>query len=94
MKGWLLNRVSCLRIDTGPRRRAIGGTMNRDEDFEVAVGEAAQDAVWGTEHPLTHHLAEADPRRAKYLREYQRSVGNQVLAAIEALRPSGYQKFR
>lgn len=80
-------------IDGGPWRRAIGGTMNRDEDFEVAVGEAAQDAVWGTEHPLTHHLEESDPRRAKYLREYQRSVGNRVLAAIEALRPSGYQKY-
>ncbi|MFY2860980.1 hypothetical protein ACOJVU_14710 [Mycobacterium sp. THU-M104] len=68
--------------------------MNWDEDFEVAVGEAAQDAVWGTEHPLTHHLGEADPRRVKYLREYQRTVGNRVLAAIEALSRSGYQKLR
>ncbi|MDQ2638178.1 MAG: hypothetical protein M3Y83_15020 [Actinomycetota bacterium] len=54
-------------------------------DFEVAVGEAAQDAVWKTQHPLTHHLAEDDPRRTKYLREYQSSVGRQVLAAIARL---------
>ncbi len=66
--------------------------MNKDENFEVAVGEAAQDAVWKTEHPLTHHLAEDDPRRVKFLREYQRSVGCKVLAAIEALRPCGCQK--
>lgn len=66
--------------------------MNKDEDFETAVGEAAQDAVWKTEHPLTHHLEEDDPRRVKYLREYQRSVGNQVLATIEALRPCACQK--
>lgn len=67
--------------------------MNRDEDFEAAVGEAAQDAVWTTEHPLTHHLEEDDPRRVKYLREYQRSVGNRVLATIVALRPCGCQKY-
>lgn len=57
-----------------------------DEDFLVAVGEAAQDAVWKTQHPLTHHLAEDDPRRAQFLREYQMAVGRQVLTAIEGLR--------
>jgi hypothetical protein len=56
------------------------------DDFLIAVGEAAQDAVWKTQHPLTHHLAEDDPRRAQYLREYQMSVGRQVLTAIENLR--------
>jgi hypothetical protein len=60
------------------------GNMNKD-DFLIAVGEAAQDAVWKTQHPLTHHLAEDDPRRVQYLREYQMSVGRQVLAAIENL---------
>ncbi|WP_156687798.1 hypothetical protein [Mycobacterium sp. Marseille-P9652] len=54
-------------------------------DFEIAVGAAAQDAVWNTQHPLTHHLSEDDPLRVEYLREYQRSVGRQVLAAIEKL---------
>jgi hypothetical protein len=54
-------------------------------DFEIAVGAAAQDAVWTTEHPLTHHLAEDDPLRAKYLQEYQQAVGQKVLAAIEKL---------
>ena len=49
-------------------------------DYEIAVGEAAQDAVWTTQHPLTHQIAEDDPRRQKYLREYQQSVGRQVLA--------------
>lgn len=53
-----------------------------ESDFEAAVGEAAQDAVWKTQHPLTHHLADDDPRRVQYLREYQQSVGRQVLAAI------------
>lgn len=62
----------------------MGGPMN-ENDFEIAVGEAAQDAVWKTQHPLTHHLAEDDPRRVQYLREYQMSVGRQVLAAIENL---------
>ncbi|MGE2692160.1 hypothetical protein [Mycolicibacterium pulveris] len=57
-----------------------------DEDFAVAVGAAAQHAVWNTEHPLTHHLADDDPRREKYLREYQSSVGRQVLDAISRLR--------
>jgi hypothetical protein len=61
------------------------GNMNED-DFLIAVGEAAQDAVWETQHPLTHHLAEDDPRRGQYLREYQMSVGRQVLTAIENLR--------
>jgi hypothetical protein len=56
-----------------------------EEDFLIAVGEAAQDAVWRTQHPLTHHLAEDDPRRVQYLREYQMSVGRQVLTAIENL---------
>lgn len=65
--------------------------MHKDEDFEAAVGEAAQNSVWKTEHPLTHHLEEDDPRRVKYLREYQRSVGSQVLAAIAALKPCGCQ---
>lgn len=64
---------------------AIGGTVT-EGDFEAAVGAAAQDAVWKTQHPLTHHLAEDDPRRAEYLREYQMSVGRQVLKAIESLR--------
>lgn len=63
-----------------------------ENDFEVAMGEAAQAAVWKTQHPLTHHLADDDPRRVQYLREYQQSVGRQVLAAIgkqaENLRPS------
>ncbi len=58
--------------------------MNENE-FEIAVGEAAQHAVWTTEHPLTHHLAEDDPRRLQYLRDYQQSVGSQVLAAIRAV---------
>ncbi len=58
--------------------------MDKD-DFLVAVGEAAQDAVWKTQHPLTHHLADDDPRRVQYLREYQMSVGRQVLTAIENL---------
>jgi hypothetical protein len=57
-----------------------------EEDFLLAVGEAAQDAVWKTQHPLTHHLAEDDPRREQYLREYQMAVGRQVLMAIENLR--------
>ena len=61
--------------------------MNKN-DFEVAVGEAAQDAVWKTPHPPTHRLADDDPRRELYLREYQLSVGRQVLAAIENLRPA------
>lgn len=55
--------------------------MNRN-DFETAVGAAAQDAVWNTQHPLTHYLAEEDPLRVQYLREYQQSVGRQVLATI------------
>ncbi|MCV7104167.1 hypothetical protein [Mycobacterium palustre] len=57
-----------------------------EDDFLVAVGEAAQDAVWKTQHPLTHHLAPDDPRRAQYLREYQMAVGRRVLTAIETLR--------
>lgn len=57
-----------------------------DYEFEIAVGEAARHAVWNTEHPLTHHLAEDDPRREKYLREYQSSVGRQVLDAIARLK--------
>jgi hypothetical protein len=60
-----------------------------EDDFLVAVGEAAQDAVWKTQHPLTHHLAEDDPRRVQYLREYQMSVGRQVLTAIENMRRGG-----
>ncbi len=59
-----------------------------EEDFAVAVGAAAQHAVWNTEHPLTHRLAEDDPRREKYLREYHSSVGHQVLAAIAHLEAS------
>ena len=54
-------------------------------DFQVAVGEAAQDAVWNTPHPLTLQLADDDPLRAQYLREYQSSVGRQVIAAIMQL---------
>jgi hypothetical protein len=57
-------------------------------EFEIAVGEAAQNAVWNTQHPLTHHLAEDDPLRVQYLREYQQSIGRQVLATIVALRAS------
>jgi hypothetical protein len=57
-----------------------------ESEFVIAVGEAAQDAVWKTQHPLTHQLAEDDPRREQYLREYQSAVGRQVLAAIANLR--------
>jgi hypothetical protein len=53
--------------------------MNKN-DFETAVGEAAQDAVWKTPHPLTQCLADDDQRREQYLREYQLSVGRQVLS--------------
>ena len=56
-----------------------------DFEFQVAVGEAAQDAVWKTAHPLTHHLADDDPLRAEYLREYQSSIGRQVIASIMQL---------
>jgi hypothetical protein len=74
--------------DLGKRGTSLfGGTMNKN-DFETAVGEAAQDAVWKTPHPLTHHLADDDQRREQYLREYQLSVGRQVLAVIENLRPA------
>jgi hypothetical protein len=62
--------------------------MNKN-DFEIAVGEAAQYAVWSTPHQLDYHLTENDPRREQYLRdlrEYRLSVGRQVLAAIENLR--------
>jgi hypothetical protein len=62
--------------------------MNKN-DFEIAAGEAAQDAVWSTPHQLTYQIAEDDPRREHYLRdlrEYRQSVGRQVLAAIENLR--------
>lgn len=58
-------------------------------DFEMAVGEAAQEAVLFTPHPLPQHLSAGDPRREKYLRdlsEYRLLVGRQVLAAIENLR--------
>ncbi|MGV0853152.1 hypothetical protein [Mycolicibacterium phlei] len=58
--------------------------MNRI-DFEVAVGEAAQDAVWSTPHPLTYRLADDDPLRAQYLSEYHQMVGRQVLAAVMRL---------
>lgn len=68
-------------------------TMTRN-DFEIAVGEAAQNAVWNTPHPLTHHLAEDDPRRVQYLREYQQSVGCQVIAAIVALRATACRNKR
>jgi hypothetical protein len=61
-------------------------------DYEIAVGEAAQDAVWMTQHPLTHNLAEDDPRREIYLRQYQQEVGRQVLAAVRALGPSYWLK--
>lgn len=60
-----------------------------ENDFMVAVGEAAQDAVWKTEHPLTHQLEEDSPLRAQYLREYQSTVGRQVVAAIMHLQ-GGY----
>ena len=64
--------------------------MNKN-DFEIAVGEAAQAAVWLTPHQLTYQFAENDPRREQHLRdlrEYHRSIGRQVLAAIENLRPA------
>ncbi len=61
--------------------------MMNESEFQAAVGEAAQDAVWKTQHPLTLHLADDDPRRVQYLREYQQSVGAQVLAAIKTLKP-------
>ncbi|MGV0714091.1 hypothetical protein ABQE93_01675 [Mycolicibacterium sp. XJ662] len=64
--------------------RDVGATDSYE--FEVAVGAAAQEAVWKTPHPLTHQLAEDDPRREKYLREYQSSVGRQVLDAIARLK--------
>jgi hypothetical protein len=70
--------------------RDWGWDMN-DNDFAIAVGEAAQDAVWSTPHQLPQRLADDDPRREKYLRDlrdYQLSVGRQVLAAIENLRAS------
>jgi hypothetical protein len=76
-------------------RNVLGGTRYKD-CFAIAVGEAAQDAVWLTPHPLTHRLADDDPRGEKYLREYQLSVGRRVLAAIEKVWaaseswPSGY----
>jgi hypothetical protein len=60
-----------------------------NNDFAIAVGEAAQDAVLSTPHQLPQRLADDDPRREKYLRDlrdYQLSVGRQVLAAIENLR--------
>ncbi len=60
-----------------------------ENDFMVAVGEAAQDAVWKTEHPLTHLLDEDSPLRAQYLRDYQSTVGRQVVAAIMRLQ-GGY----
>jgi hypothetical protein len=62
--------------------------MNKN-DFEIAVGEAAQHAVWSTPHQLAYHLAEDNPRREQHLRdlrEYHLSIGRQVLAAIENLR--------
>jgi hypothetical protein len=73
-----------LGVGNDGRRLPPGGIMN-EIDFEIAVGEAAQDAVWTTQHPLTLHIAEDDPRREKYLREYQQLVGRQVLAAVRAL---------
>ena len=65
-----------------------------EREFEIAVGEAAQDAVWKTQHPLTHRLAEDDPRREQYLREYQSSIGRQVLAAIARLRAGSSSSSR
>jgi hypothetical protein len=65
--------------------------MNKD-DFEIAVGLAAVFAVWLTPHELDQRLSDDDPRREKYLRElreYQLSVGRQVLAVIEKLRAAG-----
>jgi hypothetical protein len=64
--------------------------MNKN-DFEIAVGAAAQDAVWSTPHQLAYLVAaDDDPRRRERyfrdLREYHLSVGRQVLAAIEKLR--------
>ena len=73
-----------LGVGIDGRRLPPGGIMN-EIDLEIAVGEAAQDAVWTTQHPLTLHIAGDDPRREKYLREYQQSVGRQVLAAVKAL---------
>jgi hypothetical protein len=66
----------------------IGGKVNND-DFLTAIGEAAQDAVWQTPHPLTHHLAEDDARRVQYLREYQIAVGRRILMAIAQLQLDG-----
>jgi hypothetical protein len=42
--------------------RDWGWDMN-DNDFAIAVGEAAQDAVWSTPHQLPQRLADDDPRR-------------------------------
>ena len=68
--------------------KVLGGTQYPDE-FAIAVGEAAQDAVWSTPHQLPQHFANGDPRRGKYLRDqrdYHLTVGRQVLAVIENLR--------
>jgi hypothetical protein len=80
------------------RRAAVEGGgrpayayMNKD-DFEIAVGLTAVFAVWLTPHELDQRLSDDDPRREKYLRElreYQLSVGRQVLAVIEKLRAAG-----
>ena len=81
-----MNLIERFELGIGNDGRCLppGGIMN-EIDIEIAVGEAAQDAVWTTQHPLTLHIAEDDPRREKYLREYQQSVGRQVLAAVKAL---------
>lgn len=76
------------RVGDGRRGRPAGGTTDEAE-YEIAVGEAAQDAVWLTQHPLTHQFAADDPRRDEYLREYQQLVGRQVLAAVKALKRAG-----
>ena len=71
-------------------RNVLGGTGYPD-DFAIAVGEAAQDAVWLTPHQLPQHFAndDPDPGREKYLRDqrdYHLTVGRQVLAVIDNLR--------
>ena len=69
-------------------RNVLGGTGYPD-DFAIAVGEAAQGAVWSTPHQLRQDFAEGDPRREKYLRDqrdYHLTVGRQVLAVIDNLR--------
>jgi len=55
--------------------------MNKN-DFEIAVGEAAQYAVWSTPHQLDYHLTENDPRREQYLRTCVSTVCRSVAKCL------------